>query len=112
MEAKDAAATETLGTMRGNSDSPTSSAACGGRVNVMSDELESSAGAHSVVELVEELHEASSEAAALGFPRLARLLDECGFELASELADDRQNQRALVDRARRCLDVWRAMREW
>jgi hypothetical protein len=66
----------------------------------------------SLVEVIKELHRASSEAAAHGFPLMAQRLDDCGFAFASELADDRSNARALVDQARRCLETWRAMREW
>jgi hypothetical protein len=65
-----------------------------------------------VVEIVEELHRTSSEAAAQGFPLMARRLDECGFALATGLANDRSNERELVERARRCLETWRALREW
>jgi hypothetical protein len=79
---------------------------------VMRDAPESSDAVSSLVELIEELHRASSEAAAHGFPLMAQRLDECGFAFASELADDRSNERALVEGARRCLETWRAMREW
>lgn len=68
--------------------------------------------ARSLVELIEELRRASSDAAAQGLPIMARRLDECGFAFASELADDRSNERELVERARRCLDTWHALREW
>jgi hypothetical protein len=79
---------------------------------VMRGDSDTSGAAQSLVELLEELHRASSEAAAHGFPRMAQRLDDCGFAFASELADDRSNERALVERARRCLETWRAMREW
>jgi HPt (histidine-containing phosphotransfer) domain-containing protein len=69
-------------------------------------------GARSLVDLIEQLHRAAGEAAALGFPAMARHLDECGFELATELADGRRNEYVLVERARKCLDVWRALRDW
>jgi hypothetical protein len=69
-------------------------------------------GAQSVVDLIDQLHRASSEAAALGFPRMARHLDDCGFELATELAHDPQSERAVVERARKCLEIWQALCEW
>ena len=66
----------------------------------------------SLVELIEALHQAASEAAAQGFPQMARTLDACGFSFAKELTDDRGNERELVERARKCLATWSAMREW
>lgn len=68
--------------------------------------------ARSLVELIEELHRASSDAAAQGLPLMARRLDECGFAFATELADDRSNERELVERARGCFEAWHALREW
>jgi hypothetical protein len=66
----------------------------------------------SLVELIEALHQAASDAAAQGFPQMARTLDACGFSFANELTADRGNERGLVHRARKCLEMWRAMREW
>jgi len=66
----------------------------------------------SLVELIEALQRASSDAAAQCFPLMARRLDECGVEFAKELARDRHNERELVERARACLETWNALREW
>ena len=52
--------------------------------------IETMEGAQLVVDLIDQLHRAASEAAALGFPRMARHLDECGFELATELRTIRE----------------------
>jgi hypothetical protein len=68
--------------------------------------------AQALVELIAELHRASSDAAGQGLPMMARRLDECRLAFASELADDRSNEHELVERARCCLGMWRAMREW
>jgi hypothetical protein len=70
------------------------------------------AAAALLVDLIEALHRASSDAAAQCFPLMARRLDECGFEFAKELAHDRPDERELVDRARACLEMWNALREW
>jgi hypothetical protein len=59
--------------------------------------------------LVKDLHETSTDAAASGFPRMARLLDECGFELRAAGAS---NRRPYVERARDALAVWRTLRAW
>jgi hypothetical protein len=71
-----------------------------------------SRNAQALVELIDELQRASSDATAQGLPVLARRLDECGAAFASDLADGRSNEHELVDRARCCLGMWRAMREW
>ena len=73
---------------------------------------ETNESTQSLVELIESLHQAASEAAAQGFPQMARTLDACGFSFANELADDRGNERDLVERARKCLAMWSAMRGW
>ncbi|HEY2745034.1 MAG TPA: hypothetical protein VGL86_10445 [Polyangia bacterium] len=70
------------------------------------------AGSMVIVELIEELNDAAGEASTQGFPLMARRLDECGCAFASELTDDGGNERAIVERARHCLDAWHAMREW
>jgi hypothetical protein len=59
--------------------------------------------------LVKELHEASTEAVANGYPRMARLLDDCGFELGAATA---RHRRPYVERARKSLVVWRALLAW
>jgi hypothetical protein len=64
------------------------------------------------VELIEELHRAASEAAMLGFPGMARCLDECGFSFASRIGKHSSDQRALIEHARRCLAMWRALLDW
>jgi hypothetical protein len=79
---------------------------------VMREEPEASDAADSLVELIEELHRASSEAAAHGFPLMAQCPEDSASRSPSELADDRSNERALVEAARRCSETWRAMREW
>lgn len=56
-----------------------------------------------------ELHAAASEAHTQGYPRMAQLLDECGFALRGAKA---KNRRSLVERARKSLAVWRALRAW
>ena len=66
----------------------------------------------SLVELIEALHQAASDAAAQGFPQMARRLDACGFSFAIGAELVRSNERDLVHRARKCLEMWRAMREW
>jgi hypothetical protein len=78
----------------------------------MRSQLESHDGVRALAELVEELHAASSEAATEGFTHMARQLDECGFAFAQKLAEERCDERALVERARRCLEMWRALRSW
>lgn len=75
-------------------------------------DIETTERARSLVDLIEQMHRAASEAAALGFPRMARQLDDCGFALASEIADKRISVRAAVDRARRCLQTWWSLRDW
>ena len=71
-----------------------------------------SGAAQSLVELIEELHRASGDARAQSFPLMAQHLDDCGFALPTALSGDRRIERALVERARQCLEVWRALREW
>jgi hypothetical protein len=78
----------------------------------MRSQLESNDDVRALAELVEELHAASSEAATEGFTHMARQLDECGFAFADKLVEARSDERVLVEQARRCLEMWRALRSW
>jgi hypothetical protein len=79
---------------------------CGGHVPTGTDASEEMVG---VEALIKELHEASTEAVTAGYPRMARLLDDAGFELGAANPD---NRRPYVERARKSLAVWRALRAW
>jgi hypothetical protein len=59
--------------------------------------------------LVRETHEAASKAEMLGYSRMARLLDECGFALAANAPTRR---RAIEERARKALAVWAAIQSF
>ena len=78
----------------------------------MSSELESTEDVRALANLIAELHAASSEAATEGFTHMARQLDECGFAFAHERARERCDERALVERAQKCLEMWRVLRSW
>ena len=74
-------------------------------------------GASSLVELIEELHRSASEARRLGFPGMARRLDECGFAFASRVDDGQPRESAQLEvariaHARLCLTMWRALLDW
>ena len=43
---------------------------------------------------------------------MARRLAECGFAFARDITDDGGATRALVEQARKFIEMWRAMREW
>jgi hypothetical protein len=60
-----------------------------------------------VEELTREVQEAAKEAAAMGYPRLALLMEECRSELAEEGARRRW---AVEQRVRKALAVWSALR--
>lgn len=60
-------------------------------------------------ELTTAVHEAATEAAVAGYPRIARLLDECGFALAS-CAPPKKS--AVEGRARKALTVWTTLRSF
>ena len=68
--------------------------------------------ATAAAELIEALHRASSEANAQSFPLMARRLDECRVDYATGLGHRRHDERELADRARKCLEIWSALREW
>jgi len=96
----------------GDGEESMSRAECDTRDRVMRGHSATSGAAQSLVELMEELHRASRDARAQSFPLMAQHLDDCGFALPTALAGDRRIERALVERARECLEVWRVLREW
>ena len=72
-------------------------------------------GAHyetSTAQLLSELRAAAAEACVGGFYRMARVLDDCSLVLDCDTPRSRPERRALVERARQNLELWRALREW
>lgn len=62
--------------------------------------------------LANELHAAATQAGNDGFYRMARLLDDCSQEIDRQITVASGRERALVERARQDLAMWRALREW
>ena len=69
-------------------------------------------GARGHAHLIEELRAASAHAASLGFPRMARQLDALSAALAGDADRAAAASRALVERARLCLELWQVLRDW
>jgi hypothetical protein len=69
-------------------------------------------GARAHAQLLEELRAASAHAASLGFPRMARQLDALGGALAGDASGAAAARRAVVERARLCLELWQVLRDW
>ena len=69
-------------------------------------------GARAHARLIEELRAASAHAASLGFPRMARQLDALGGALAGNASGGAAARRAVVERARLCLELWQVLRDW
>lgn len=66
-----------------------------------------------LLSLMRALHGAASEAQSDGFRSMARLLDECGVEVARMMASTRKRvDRLCIERATSSLETWRAMRAW
>ena len=57
--------------------------------------------------LLQNLHEAATEAQSSGYPRMAQLLDECGYALATPTA---RNRRSVEERAHASLAAWSTLR--
>ena len=66
----------------------------------------------SYLALIDELHQASSEAGRDGFHRMARVLDDCSTSLGKQLDGKRDGERRSLERAQRSLEMWRALRAW
>ena len=64
-------------------------------------------GSETLAGLIKQVHEAATDAAVLDYPRMAQLLDECGYALASHAANKR---RVVEERAHKALAVWLALR--
>lgn len=63
-------------------------------------------------QLVRELRVAAAEACMDGFYRMARVLDESTLLLDGDAPLGRLEKRAVTERARQSLELWRALREW
>jgi hypothetical protein len=57
--------------------------------------------------LIGDVGEAATEAARMGYPHVARLLDSCGSDLMNVAPGDHP---AIANRARKALAVWSALR--